>query len=109
MNTYGTGGSHQSYAMTLALSGMITTWMLNQPDILGQISLNQLPAGPVATISDSGYPQVGTSLSLDASASFDPYGSQSQLSYHWDFGDGQQHLGYRSRIPIRKQGNIQLN
>lgn len=92
MNTYGTGGSNQSYAVTLslALSGMITTWMLNQPDILGKISLHQLPTGPIAAISDISDPQVGTPLSLNASASFDPRASESQLSYHWNFGDEQQ-------------------
>lgn len=95
LNTYAVGGSHKSNALALALavSGMITTWMLNQPDILGQVSLSQLPAGPIAAISDIGYPKVGRTLSLDAFASYDPRGSQDKLTYTWDFGDGQQASG----------------
>lgn len=95
LNTYAMGGTHQSYALTLALAlpAMITTWMLNQPDILGQVSLALLPAGPLAAISDIGYPQAGTMQQLDAAASFDPGSSQDQLTYRWDFGDGQQATG----------------
>lgn len=95
LNTFDMGGTHQSYALTLALGlpAMITTWMLNQADILGQVPLDKLPAGPLAAISDIGYPQVGTMQQLDAAASFDPGSSQNQLTYRWDFGDGQQATG----------------
>lgn len=95
LNTFDMGGTHQSYALTLALAlpAMITSWMLNQPDILGQVPLAQLPAGPIAAISDIGYPQTGSMQQLDAAASFDPGSGQNQLTYRWDFGDGQQATG----------------
>ncbi len=95
LNTFAMGGTHQSYAMTLALalSGMLTTWMLNQPDILGQVSFNQLPHGPIAAISDIGYPQVGAVQYLDAFASYDPGHNGDRLTYRWSFGDGQQARG----------------
>ncbi len=53
MNTFADGSSLKSYALVMALGlpGMLTTWMLNQPEILGQSSSNQ---APIATISDVG-------------------------------------------------------
>ncbi|MEO6892944.1 MAG: M28 family peptidase [Ktedonobacteraceae bacterium] len=85
MNTYASGGSRQSQALTLALAlpGMITSWMLHQPDILGEAPTDQ---NPIAAISDIGQTQVGQNVALDASASFDPQGHT--LSYTWNFGDG---------------------
>jgi PKD repeat protein len=64
---------------------MLTTWMLNQPDMLGQAA----PDGnPIAAISDVGQTQVGQNISLDAKASFDPTHGSNALSYTWSFGDG---------------------
>ncbi|HJT58281.1 MAG TPA: PKD domain-containing protein, partial [Ktedonobacteraceae bacterium] len=85
MNTFADGSSRQSQALTLALSlpAMITTWMLNQSDILGQAPAGQ---NPIATISDIGQTVVGQNITLDARASLSP--SNSALSYTWDFGDG---------------------
>src|SRR5947209_8838126 len=53
MNTFADGSSLKSYALVMALGlpGMLTTWMLNQPDILGQSSPNR---SPIAAISDVG-------------------------------------------------------
>jgi PKD repeat protein len=67
---------------------MLTTWMLNQPEILGQSSSNQ---APIAAISDVGQTIAGRSISLDARATYDPIGNA--LTYAWDFGDGIQASG----------------
>jgi len=79
MNTFADGNSQKSYALTLALAlpGMLTTWMLNQPDILGQASTDARTAGPnpIAAVSDIGQTVVGRSITLDARASFDPNGN----------------------------------
>jgi hypothetical protein len=87
MNTFADGSSKQSQALTLALAlpGMITTWMLNQPAILGTASAN---ANPIAAISDSGQTQVGKSIALDAKTAFTPNESNNGLNYDWKFGDG---------------------
>ena len=90
MNTFADGGSLKSYALVMALGlpGMLTTWMLNQPEILGQSSSNH---SPIATISDIGQTIAGHSISLDARASYDPAGNA--LTFAWDFGDGTQANG----------------
>jgi hypothetical protein len=85
MNTYADGSSQKSYALVMALGlpGMLTSWMLNQPGILGQAAAAQ---GPVAAISDIGQTVASQSITLDARASFNPAGNA--LMYAWDFGDG---------------------
>ena len=87
MNTFASGSSRKSQALVLALGlpGMLTTWMLNQPDILGGA-----PAGtnPIAAVSDVGQTLVKKSISLDAKTSFDPNNSSATLNYAWNFGDG---------------------
>src|SRR6266576_567236 len=87
MNTFASGSSRKSQALVLALGlpGMITTWMLNQPDILGEA-----PAGtnPIAAVSDVGQSLLKKSISLDAKTSFDPNNRSATLNYAWNFGDG---------------------
>src|SRR5213592_4300201 len=87
MNTFASGSSRKSQALVLALGlpGMLTTWMLNQPDILGEA-----PAGtkPIAAVSDVGQTLVKKSISLDAKTSFDPNNRSATLNYAWNFGDG---------------------
>ena len=45
MNVYANGSTQQSQALTLALAlpGMLTTWMLNEPSILGSVRLGHRP------------------------------------------------------------------
>ncbi len=70
----------------LALPGMLTTWMLHQPAILGDIAVNAPAVGsaPVAAISDIGQTQVGQTISLYAEVN----DSSNDLTYSWKFGDG---------------------
>ena len=87
MNVYASGGATKASALTLALAlpGMLTTWMLNQPDVLGAAPAD---GNPLAAIGDVGQAVVGQSLALDARAAFDPAQPASALTYAWDFGDG---------------------
>lgn len=86
MDTYVSGTTRPAPALALALTlpAMLTTWMLNQPDLLGQSAAD---GNPVAAISDVGPTIMGQSISLDAKASFDPTNNSSALSYSWSFGD----------------------
>jgi Peptidase family M28/PKD domain len=105
MNTYADGSSQKSYALVIALGlpGMLTTWMLNQPDILGQVTVNQRP---VAAISDIGQTIAGQRIRLDARASFDPAGNA--LTYAWDFGDGTKASGISVAHVYKIKGNYTL-
>jgi hypothetical protein len=105
MNTFADGSSLKSYALVMALGlpGMLTTWMLNQPEILGKVSSNQ---APIAAISDVGQTIAGNSVTLDAKASYDPSGNT--LTYHWDFGDGTQVNGIAVTHTYTKTGTYEL-
>jgi Zn-dependent M28 family amino/carboxypeptidase len=85
MNTYASGRAEKSPALTLALAlpGMLTTWMLHQPDVLGEAPGD---GKPLAAMGDIGTAQPGTPLAFDASAAFAPGGGN--LSYAWSLGDG---------------------
>src|SRR5216683_840690 len=106
MNTYADGSSQHSYALTLALGlpGMLTTWMLTQPDVLGAAPADQ---NPIAAISDIGQTVVGRSFTLDARASFDPNGNT--LTYAWNFGDGTQASGITATHTYTKTGTYTLD
>jgi len=106
MNVYANGTEEKAPALTLALAlpGMLTTWMLVQPGILGTAA----PDGnPVAAISDVGATSPGKPLALDASASYDPSGS-SHLSYFWSFGDGTTATGVSVRHTYSTAGAYTL-
>ena len=85
MNTYASGRAEKSPALALALAlpGMLTTWMLHQPDVLGEAPGD---GKPLAAMGDIGAAQPGTPLAFDTGAAFDPAGGA--LAYAWSFGDG---------------------
>jgi hypothetical protein len=107
MNTYvsGTTRPAPALALGLALPAMFTTWMLNQPDMLGQASSD---GNPIAAISDVGQTQVGQPISLDAKASFDPTNSSNPLTYAWNFGDGTTAAGVSVSHTYKTVGNYTL-
>ncbi len=107
MNTYVSGSTRAAPALALALAlpAMLTTWMLSQPDILGQTSAD---GNPIAAISDVGQTQVGQSISLDAKASLDLINGSNALTYAWDFGDGTTASGVTVRHTYTIAGNYTL-
>jgi len=107
MNTFASGSSKKAQALVLALAvpGMLTTWMLNQPDILGQARAG---GAPIATISDIGQTQVNQNISLNAQAAFDPNYTAAPLSYSWDFGDGSTALGVSASHTYSTAGTYKL-
>ncbi|HEV7127444.1 MAG TPA: M28 family peptidase, partial [Ktedonobacterales bacterium] len=86
MNIFASGSDKRAPALVLALGlpGMLTTWMLSQPAILGQAPAD---GKPIAAIGDIGPTVVGQRSALDANAAFDP-GNAGALTYTWNFGDG---------------------
>lgn len=92
MNVYASGSEAESKALELALAlpGMLTTWSLAQPSVLGFAPAD---GKPIAAIGDIGQTTTGKSVTFDASASYDPAQPGAALSYHWNFGDGAQAQG----------------
>src|SRR5947209_11505006 len=95
MNTFAHGSSQKSNALMLALAlpGMLTTWMLHQPDILGDTmdGINGVTGKqPTAAISDIGITQVGQAIAFDATNTRLATGDSPLPSYSWVFGDGTQ-------------------
>ncbi len=86
MNVYASGKADKAKALTLslALPGMLTTWMLHQSDVLGEAPSD---GKPLAAISDIGQTVTGRTLALDAHAAYIP-GGTGALTFAWDFGDG---------------------
>ncbi len=107
MNTFADGSSKKAHALTLslALPGMLTTWMLHQPDILGE---SAAPTHPIVAISDIGQTTPYSTLQLDASASFDPHKPSTPLTYSWDFGDGSTATGISVTHSYTKVGTYTL-
>lgn len=87
MNTFADDTATQSQALTLALGlpGMITTWMLSQPAILGQVPAD---GKPIAAIDSLGTSQAGQAINFVAGAAYDPAQTGATLTYRWNFGDG---------------------
>lgn len=90
MNTFASGSAQKAPALVLSLGipGMFTTWMLNQPDILGAVPTDaKISLPPIAAISDIGQTQVNKSLTVSA-LPLPINGSSNSFTYTWDFGDG---------------------
>ena len=90
MNAFASGSAQKAPALVLSLGlpGMFTTWMLNQPDILGTVPTNaRISQQPIAAISDIGQTQVNKSLTLNAQP-LPTNNSSHPFTYSWDFGDG---------------------
>ena len=107
MNTFANGSTQKASALALALGlpGMLTTWMLNQPDILGQAPLN---TGPITAINDVGQTLVGQSVTLNATNSYVPGNPTAPLSYAWDFGDGSTATGVTVNHTYKAPGSYTL-
>ncbi|HEV2582050.1 MAG TPA: M28 family peptidase, partial [Ktedonobacteraceae bacterium] len=108
MNTYTSGTTRPSPALALALTlpAMLTTWMLNQPDMLGQASAD---GNPIAAISDIGQSVAGQTIALDAKASYDPTNPGSTLTYAWNFGDGVTVTGVSVNHTYLRPGSYMLS
>ncbi len=89
MNTFASGGSRRSNALMLALAlpGMLTTWMLHQPTMLGDVDASTR-TGPLTTISDIGQIRPGEVFKLTAATPPASPTEQSSTTFTWKFGDG---------------------
>jgi PKD repeat protein len=109
MNTFASGNSPKAEALVLALAlpGMLTTWMLHQPDILGDtpVAAQAVGSAPVAAISDIGQTRVGQNISFYAEVN----GSGNALTYTWKFGDGTTTSGASANHVYSAKGNYTLS
>lgn len=87
MNTFADGRSARSHALELALGlpGMLTTWLLSQPAVLGQVKADGRPAAAPA---DIGVLVPGHAARFSVAGAYDPGRPAAKLRYAWDFGDG---------------------
>ncbi|GHO84287.1 M28 family peptidase [Dictyobacter formicarum] len=106
MNTFASGNSTKSAALTLALSlpAMLTTWMLQQPSMLGETASNGYP---LTTIGDISRLQTGGNLLFSAQTARS-LKQESAPTYHWDFGDGQSASGMTVHHTYTSDGNYTL-
>ena len=107
MNTYADGGLEPSHALELALSlpGMLTTWLLSQPAVLG---LARPDGRPVAAIGDLGVISPGRPATFTAGAAYDPGRPLARLRFSWGFGDGQSGTGRTVRHVYQVGGRYTL-
>ena len=104
MNTFADGSSQQSNALTLAFAipGMLTTWMLHQPSVLGEASVE---SNPLVTIHDIGQTQVGKNIAFQAVANVPSNGT----TYSWSFDDGTTAQGATVSHTYKQIGAYQLS
>jgi hypothetical protein len=106
MNTFAVGGAGQSQALTMALAlpGMLTTWMLSQPGVLGQVP----PDGrPIAAIGSIGRILPHRPVTLRATG-YLPGVAAAKLRYSWSFGDGTAATGQVVRHVYAATGPLTL-
>ncbi|HLX39232.1 MAG TPA: PKD domain-containing protein, partial [Ktedonobacteraceae bacterium] len=111
MNTFASGNAQKSEALTLALAipGMFTTWMLNQPDILGSITPPvRMKDVPVVAISDIGQTIVNKNLAVSAQP-LPSSNTSSTWTYSWNFGDGTTASGISANHTYTKTGTYTLS
>lgn len=107
MNAFADGGRVPSHALQLALGlpGLLTTFLLSQPGVLGEASPDGRPA---AAIGDTGVVLTGRRVTFTAAASFLPGRPAARLRYAWDFGDGHRGAGRTVRHAYRSPGAYTL-
>ncbi|GCE25349.1 hypothetical protein KDA_08330 [Dictyobacter alpinus] len=105
MNTFASGNTAQSAALTMALTlpTLLTTWMLHQPAILGETTS---PNKDLTTISDIGRIQTGKDFLVSVENA--PPAQPDTTSYNWNFGDGQNATGRVVQHTYQSDGNYQL-
>ena len=105
MNVFASGKEAKSQALVLALAlpGALSAWLLHQPDVLGEATVDQLPRPAIA---DLGPLKSGASMTFDARPSFDPTGGK--LTYDWDFGDGSKATGETATHTYASAGTYTL-
>lgn len=106
MNTFASGNSTKSAALTLSLTlpAMLTTWMLQQPSMLGETATS---GHPLTTIGDISRLQTGSNLlfSAQTTQSLNP---EDVPTYHWDFGDDQSASGMTAHHTYSSDGSYTL-
>lgn len=110
MNGYASGATAKSRALGLALEfqTMLGAWMLCQSALVGNVTADQVPTGPIATMGDIGILRPGLALTLVGQSTYDPRDPQSQPSYHWTFGDGTQADGAQVQHTYAASGTYTL-
>jgi len=107
MNIYASGSEApaQALKLSLAIPGMLTTWTLAQPDVLGFASA---PSGPAVAIGDIGTTAPGQPVDLSAKGGYDPTHPGATLNYSWDFGDGAKASGQGASHTWAAAGDYRL-
>ena len=107
MNVFASGAETEARALdlSLALPGMLTTWALAQPAVLGFAPAD---GKPLASIGDIATTRPGAPITLDAAASFDPAQPGATLSYSWSFGDGAHATGVTTQHAWASAGDYPL-
>lgn len=107
MNTFADGSSQRSNALVLSLAipGMLTTWMLNQTDVLGYATND---SQPISAISDIGQAKVGQNMTFSAVQAYEPAHSNASYTYSWNFGDGNIASGITVQHTYTRSGTYTL-
>ena len=108
MNIFASGSESPAPALKLALAlpGMLTTWTLAQPSVLG---FSAPPTGPVAAIGDIGVTAPGQQVALTAEGGYDLAQAGGALRYDWSFGDGATGSGASLTHAWSTAGDYQLS